>query len=449
MRLSTLAKKLALLVLVGFAATALAFAGGQQEAAEEGGGGAAAEEEQEQEQMQAEEQGSVQVAFDSRTDREKIFRDVLSDFIDQGQVELRALPGTSGEQFNFYTQRFAAEASTPDTIHMDIVWPATFAGAGWALPLDDYVSQDTQDQYLESYINALNVDGELVGLPGDADALMFWYRTDLLEKYGYDGPPETWSELIEMAQTIKEGEGNPNLRGITFQGANIEGLLANFLEFLWGNGGSILDEDGNIVIDNQQGVEALQMMIDLSKVHNVASDAVVDTATDDSRVIFQDGRAIFMMNWTYVWGRLNSEDSAVKGNVGVSTPPAFEGHDPNVCLGGFQFAVNANSENPELAAEVIQQLSSFEGQKQAALIRGDMPTMKSVYEDEEVIEANPWFEQVRPILATGKSRPKSPTYGEVSSAIRNELSAALGGQKTAEEALSDAADALEDLTLYQ
>jgi multiple sugar transport system substrate-binding protein len=431
-------KRVVFVAFFAIVSTSLVFAGGQQEAEGDGGGEAAMEE-----------QGSVQVAFDSRTDREQIFRTVLSDFIENDQVTLRALPGTSGEQLNFYTTRFAAEASTPDTMHMDVTWPATFASAGWALPLDDYVEEDTKDQYLESYVNALTVDGELYALPGDADALMFWYRTDLLEEYGYDGPPETWSELIEMAQTILEGENNPNLRGITFQGANIEGLLANFLEFLWGNGGSILDDDGNIVIDNQQGVEALQMMIDLYKVHDVASDGVVSTGTDDSRVIFQDGRAVFMMNWTYVWGRLQSDESAVKGNVGVSTPPAFEGHEPSVCLGGFQFGVNANSENPDLAVDVIKQLSSFEGQKEAALVRGDMPTMRSVYEDEEVIEANPFFEQVLPILATGKSRPKSPTYGEVSSAIRNELSAALGGQKTAQEALSDAAAALEDLTLYQ
>lgn len=436
MRLGNMMKRLGLLAVLVLAGSAMLFASGQAEG--EGGGEGDAAEDQ-----------TVQVAFDSRTDREAIFRDVLSEYIENDQVTLRALPGTSGEQLNFYTTRFAAEASTPDTVHMDVTWPATFASAGWALPLDDYVDQSLQDEYLDSYISANTVDGTLYALPGDADALMFWYRTDLLEKYDYDGPPETWSELIEMAQTIKEGEDNPNLRGITFQGANIEGLLANFLEFLWGNGGSILDENGNVVIDNEAGVEALQMMIDLSKVHNVASDAVVQTATDDSRVIFQDGRAIFMLNWTYVWGRLNSDESAVQGNVGVSTPPAFEGHDPNVCLGGFQFAVNANSEAPELAVDVIKQLSSFEGQKQAALVRGDMPTMKSVYEDEEVIEANPWFEQVRPILATGKSRPKSPTYGEVSSAIRNELSAALGGQKTAEEALSDAAEELEDLTLYQ
>ena len=423
----TMWKALSFLVLFVFLGSTLAFAEGQAE----------------------EEGGPVQVAFDSRTDREAIFEDVLSDYIEEGQVSLRALPGTSGEQLDFYTTRFAAEASTPDTIHMDIVWPATFAGAGWAQPLDDYVDESTKDQYLDSYIDALTVDGELVGLPGDADGLMFWYRTDLLDKYGFDGPPETWSELIEQAQTIMEGEDNPNLQGITFQGANIEGMLANYLEFLWGNGGSVLDDNGNVVIDSEEAVEALEFMIDLYKEYDVASDGVVTTGTDDSRVVFQDGRAIFMLNWTYVWGRLNSDESKVKGNVGVTTPPAFEGYEPNVCLGGYQFAVNKMSDNPEMAVEAVKKISSFEGQKEAALIRGDMPTMKSVYEDEEVIEANPWFEKVRPILKTGKSRPKSPNYNEVSEAIRNELSAALGGDKTPQEALSAAAQELEDMTLYQ
>jgi len=392
-------------------------------------------------------QDQVEFAFDSRTDREKAFRQNLEEFGDQ--VKYNPLPGTSGKQLNYYTTRFAANSSTPDIINMDIVWPTTFASANWLLDLSKYAEEGWEDKFLQGYVNALTVEGKLIGIPGTADALLFYYRKDLLDKYGFDHPPKTWYEMIAQAKVILEGEDDENLRGITFQGANIEGMLSNYLEFLWGLDGSILDEDGNVIINNEKGVKALQMMIDLYRKYGVADKGVVTTKTDDSRVIFQDGRAVFMINWTYAWGRLQSDESAVKGKVGISTPPAFPGHDPNVCLGGWQFAINANTNHPDLAWKVVKELSSAESQKAHALIRGDLPTNKGVYEDEEVLEANPWYDDVLPILETGKSRPKSPAYPEVSSAIRNQLSAALAGNKTPQEALDAAARDLKELPLYQ
>lgn len=389
----------------------------------------------------------VEFAFDSRTDREKAFRENLEEFGDQ--VVYNPLPGTSEDQLNYYTTRFASNSATPDIINMDIIWPTTFASADWLLSLDQYAEEGWEDKFLEGYVNSLTIEDELIGIPGTADALLFYYRKDLLEEYGFENPPKTWYELIAQAKVILEGEDNPDLTGITFQGANIEGMLSNYLEFLWGLDGSILNEDGEVVINNEKGVKALQTMIDLYKKYEVASSEVVTTETDDSRVIFQDGRAIFMLNWTYAWGRLQGDESAVKGKVGISTPPAFPGHDPNVCLGGWQFAINTNSNNPELAWEAVKELSSAESQKTHALIRGDLPTNKSVYEDEEVLEENPWYEDVLPILETGKSRPKSPSYPEVSGAIRNQLSAALAGEKSPQEALDAAAEDLKDLSLYQ
>ena len=69
------------------------------------------------------------------------------------------------------------------------------------------------------------VDGALVGMPWYTDAGLLYYRTDLLEKYGFESPPETWAELEEQAQTIQEGESarQPDFRGFVWQGNAYEG----------------------------------------------------------------------------------------------------------------------------------------------------------------------------------------------------------------------------------
>src|SRR5690606_21411290 len=99
--------------------------------------------------------------------------------------------------------------------------------------LNPYVG-DAINDYFPAIVENNTVDGALVGIPYFTDAGLLYYRTDLLEKYGYEGPPTTWAELEEMATTIQEGErgeGNPDFWGYVWQGAAYEGLTCNGLEW--------------------------------------------------------------------------------------------------------------------------------------------------------------------------------------------------------------------------
>ena len=46
--------------------------------------------------------------------------------------------------------------------------------------------------------------GTLFGLPPDSNCQLQYYRKDVLEEHGFDGPAETWDEAIEIAKMLAE-----------------------------------------------------------------------------------------------------------------------------------------------------------------------------------------------------------------------------------------------------
>ncbi len=83
---------------------------------------------------------------------------------------------------------------------IDVIWPGDLAEH--LIDLNQYGAADVTPEHFEAIVVNNTVDGALVGMPWFTDGGLLYYRTDLLEKYGYDGPPATWDELEEMAQTI-------------------------------------------------------------------------------------------------------------------------------------------------------------------------------------------------------------------------------------------------------
>ncbi len=93
-------------------------------------------------------------------------------------------------------------------------------------------------------------------MPWYTDAGLLYYRSDLLEKYGFENPPETWAELEEQAQAIQDGESadNPSFRGFVWQGNAYEGLTCDALEWQYSNGGGrIIEPDGTVTVNNPAG----------------------------------------------------------------------------------------------------------------------------------------------------------------------------------------------------
>lgn len=350
-------------------------------------------------------------------------------------------PQSATDRLAQYLQFFGAQSGDIDVMQIDVIWPGILAEH--LVDLTPYIAPEDLQAHFERIVQNNTVDGALVGIPWFTDAGLLYYRTDLMEKYGFAGAPETWTELEERATTIQEGErqaGNTDFWGYVWQGAAYEGLTCDALEWQvsWG-GGEIVEADGTISINNPQAVAAFDMAA--SWVGTISPEGVTSYREEDARNIWQAGNAAFMRNWPYAYSLGNEAESAIANSYAVAPLPKGEGDNARNAdtLGGWQMAVSKYSENVDDAAQFAVCMTSREAQKIRATQGSYLPTIGDLYQDQDVLSANAFFEQLFDVFAGGAvARPSTVTaerYNEVSTIYFTEVNRVLTGEQTGQEAV--------------
>ena len=340
---------------------------------------------------------------------------------------------TSDLQAQYLNTVLSAKDRSLDVLMLDIIRPAQFAATGWTLPLNKDVGSPTTflKQYLPAYADADMVDGKLVALPAFADAMFLYYRKDLLNKY-HLSVPTTWNQLASEAKTIQAGEHDPQLQGLSFQGAPIEGTVCTFLLPYWSMGKTLM-QNGHLTFDRAAAVKSFDLWLGLMK-QGVAPRNAAEIVTDQTRKDFEAGKAAFAIEWSYGWSLFQSADSAVTGKVGVAELPAVEGGKPVTCIGGWQWGVSAFSRHPAESVKLVKFLSSVPVSTLLAEKASLLPVFPQLYRDPALDQAMPWLPQALPVLEHAKSRPVTPYYNDVSNVIRTQTNAVLAGSETPEQA---------------
>ena len=354
-------------------------------------------------------------------------------------VNIISTPNSATERLALYQQILAANSSDIDVYQIDVIWPGILANH--FIDLGEHIDEATRGEHFEAIIDNNTVDGRFVAMPWFTDAGILYYRTDLLEKYGKQ-PPETWEDLAATAKEIQDAEraeGNDKMWGFVFQAKAYEGLTCDALEWVDSyGGGEIVAEDGAITINNEQAAAALDMAA--TWIGEIAPEGVLNYAEEEARGVFQSGNAVFMRNWPYAWSLGNADDSTVKGKIGVSALPkgGADGKNTGV-LGGWQLAVSKYSENAELAADLVNYLTSSDEQKRRAIKGSYNPTIASLYQDAEVLEATPFFGELYDTFTNAVARPSKVTgekYNQVSSEFFNAAHDVLSGKSPAADRLA-------------
>lgn len=154
-----------------------------------------------------------------------------------------------------------------------------------------------------------------------------------------------------------------------------------------------------------------------------------------------------MRNWPYAWSLLQAEDSAVRDKVGVAPlPKGGSTGQHSAVLGGWQLAVSRHSANQEAAIDFVRYLTGRDEQKRRAIEGSFAPTIADLYQDPDVLAANPFFADLGATLEDAVARPSARTgtqYAQLSTLFWEAAHRTLTGYGSAADNLGRLEDRLQ------
>ncbi len=325
-----------------------------------------------------------------------------------------------------------------DISQADISIFNTLAQANVLADWNDIVGEDyMKDTFEESYLEVGNIDGKQYGMPWTMAAITMVYNPEILTAAGWDEPPTTIDEFEQCMADIKEYD--PEIIPYALSTKDVT-CGADFVPWAWTFGGGIWDEDGNVIINNEAGVKALDWYKDMLDKGYVT----MDVGRSEARQMFAQGKVAFYDDAVVAKSQVISNGVAPDDVVNVCSamlrPVENEGDAPQAVQWGGMLVVYEKSEYKEQAAELAKILNSDE----VALdyfINGGMPPVTKSVASSDTVKNDPYINTFIESTATARleETARMTNASEIKNILTEEIQFALLGQKTSQEALDDAA----------
>lgn len=341
------------------------------------------------------------------------------------QVTFKEQSNDADQAHDDLVRHLQAEQTDYDVMALDVIWTAEFAAKGWLTPLEGEFALDNSG-ILPATVESATYNGTQYAAPKNTNGGLLFYRSDLVP-----AAPTTWDELNASCTVAVEN----NIDCYAGQFASYEGLTANASEIINAHGGTFVAADGKTpTVDSPEAKAGLQALV-------TAFESGVIPAQDttfkepESQQAFEDGKALYLRNWPYVYGTASKEGSAVAGKYSVAPLPGVTGVGTST-LGGYNAAISAFSENKATAADFLRFLQGEQAQR--IIAEGALPpVLASLYDDPALIAEMPYLPALKLSIENAVPRPVTPFYPAVSKAVQDNVSAAIKGDKTVDQAIAD------------
>jgi len=285
-----------------------------------------------------------------------------------------------------------------------------------------------------------------------------FYRTDLFEAAGIEVPTEqpTYTEFAEMAAKLHDpdnGVYGTCQRGKAGWGENMAfvGTVANAFGADW------FDMDWNPQLDSPEWNAAVNYYVDLMNASGPPGASA--NGHNENRALFKDGKCATWVDATSAAGDVrNPETSSVADTTDFFKAPMQVTDKGTGWFWSWALAIPASSKKTDTAKSFLKWATSKEYFATVGETKGWVAvpsgTRQSVEEDARRIEAAPFAPAVvdailsvdpadatlLPTPYTGVQFVAIPEFQGIGNYVGQQVAAALAGQSTVEEALSNSQD---------
>jgi multiple sugar transport system substrate-binding protein len=306
------------------------------------------------------------------------------------------------------------------------------ANADLIVPID--ISAEQQAAYQPGVLDTVAFGRKFWGMPRAFSTKAMFINVGMLKAAGLSGAaPTTWDELYNMAKTVHDKLG---VAGIGLAGRNFDNTMHQWLNYLYTNGGSVIDNDTNIITLNSSN--AVETLAFYGKLKDVAQEDPLAWERSQLIELFNDEKIAMHINGPWMRNQIKDGIDWV-----VAQLPVGPRGQAGTLMMTDSLAVFKGTGHEDLAIELGRILTTDDNQYELDTTWGLTP----IYQYpllEQLVKDDPYFEVFINGIPAGNVEPLFTDYKGLKDTLISMIHGMLLNEGPAEDLVAEAAEALEE-----